>query len=494
MRGSMKRRKKVKEAVKISGVIVLAILLLGMVAAPTVAQTSTQEQTPGAQPSTSTGQSPQGSTSSTEAKPASQGPYSGDVWHRSTLTGDWGGLRNDLATKGVTFDMSLTQVYQGVVDGGIKKTWRYGGRGNLTINVDTQKLGLWPGGFLTVEVEGNYANSVNNKTGAILPVNSNQLYPMPAIPGFNDGDNIDVPQVMLTQFFSPYAAFFLGKIDITSGDANAFAHGKGDTQFFNLAFNFTPVPALAAPYSPLGAGLMILPTKDANAAVVNLMILQSTALASTSGFDDLHSNQLTFAGEGRVRTNFFGLTGHQLIGTMYSNKTFFSLDQNLRLIIQNQIEQKDGTWCIYYNFDQYLYEIKKGSDQGIGIFGRFGVSDGNPNPTHLFFSLGVGGKGVIPGRPLDQFGIGAYYGDVSNPKLTGPFATREFLRDGYGFEAYYNIAITPWLKLTPDIQVIRPSMKEVLTIGRDRFGLPIIVSQKDIDTATVLGLRLQMIF
>ena len=42
-------------------------------------------------------------------------PYSGDVWSRSTLTGDWGGLRSELAAKGVTLDMSITQVGQGVV-------------------------------------------------------------------------------------------------------------------------------------------------------------------------------------------------------------------------------------------------------------------------------------------------------------------------------------------------------------------------------------------
>jgi len=470
--------------------IMLSLIVLPgkFFALPSSAQTTSQEQTPGAQSPTSTGQSPQGSASSTESKPASQGPYSGNFWTRSTLTGDWGCLRNSLAAKGITFDMSLTQVYQGVVEGGIKETWRYGGRGNLTINVDTQKLGLWPGGFLMVEVEGNFAKSVNDKTGAIMPVNSNQVYPMMASPGSNDGDNLNVPAIMFTQFFSPYAGVFFGKIDITSADANAFAHGKGDTQFLNLALNFIPVPLLAAPYTPLGAGLIILPTKDPNAAIVNLMVLQTTAKASTSGFEDLHSNDLTFGGEARVRTDFFGLTGHQLIGSMYSNKTFSSLDQNLRLIIQGQIERKEGTWCIYYNFDQYLYEIEKGSDRGIGIFGRFGVSDGNPTFMHFFYSLGVGGKGVIPGRPLDQFGIGAYYVDIRRPKLTGLFATREFFRDEYGLEAYYNIAITPWMKLTPDIQVIRPGMKTFT----DTSGL--ISRRKHIDTATVLGIRLQLVF
>ena len=77
-----------KGMMKMFGVILLAIVLLGMGVAPTMAQTS------------------------------STAPYSGDIWHRSTLTGDWFGVRNDLAAKGITFDMSLTQVGQGVVDGG----------------------------------------------------------------------------------------------------------------------------------------------------------------------------------------------------------------------------------------------------------------------------------------------------------------------------------------------------------------------------------------
>jgi len=45
-------------------------------------------------------------------------PYSGDIWHRSTLTGDWFGVRNDLAERGVYLRYELTQVYQGIVSGG----------------------------------------------------------------------------------------------------------------------------------------------------------------------------------------------------------------------------------------------------------------------------------------------------------------------------------------------------------------------------------------
>ena len=71
--------------------------------------------------------------------------YSGDLWTRSTLSGDWWGFRNELAAKGMTIDMSLTQSAQGIVHGGKDTGWQYsGGRGDINLSLDTQKLGLWP--------------------------------------------------------------------------------------------------------------------------------------------------------------------------------------------------------------------------------------------------------------------------------------------------------------------------------------------------------------
>jgi porin len=410
-----------------------------------------------------------------ETPPA--GTYSGDFLSRSTLTGDWGGVRNDLAKKGVTFDLSLTQIYQGVVDGGKKKDWEYGGRGDLNIHVDTGKLGLWPGGFFAIEVEGNYNNSANGYTGALMPANNSHMFPRPV------DDNLNVPAFNFTQFLSPHFAVMFGKfatLTSNSGDMNEFAHGKGDTQFMNMAFNLNPVVATTVPYSTLGAGVIVLPTKNPNDAHVSFMVMQTNGQSNFTGFSDLNQNLLTFVGEGRVRTNFFGLTGHQLLGAAYANKEYGSIDQTARVIIQSgEIEKKKGSWNIHYNFDQYLYEPKKGS--GIGIFGRFGASDGNPNFMQYFYSIGVGGKGIIPGRPLDQFGIGYYYLNIHSPMFTGPLATRSFLRDEQGFEAYYNIAVTPWARLTPNIQVIKGAQKYINDNGLENNH-----------TSTVLGLRLNL--
>ena len=66
---------------------------------------------------------------------------------RSTLTGDWGGWRDNLSKKGVTLDLDLVQTGQGVPTGGRNSAWEYNGEALYDFNVNFGKLGLWPGGF-----------------------------------------------------------------------------------------------------------------------------------------------------------------------------------------------------------------------------------------------------------------------------------------------------------------------------------------------------------
>jgi porin len=313
-----------------------------------------------------------------------------------------------------------------------------------------------------------------------MPVNTNQMFPVPAEEG------VAVPALNFTQFLSEYAGVVFGKLDTTSGDMNEFAHGKGDTQFMNMAFNLNPALLMTVPYSTLGAGLIILPTKDPHAAIVTFSVVSAKGEADTSGFDTLNSDTLSFNLEARVRTDFFGLTGHQLVGAIYSNKDYTSMDQRLSLERgSNSIAKETDSWSVYYNFDQYFYEPVKGSGRGVGIFGRFAATDGNPNLINYFYSLGIGGKGIMASRPHDRFGLGWYYIDIKNPTFTGPLMTRVFLQDEQGVEAYYSVALTPWAHLTPNIQVIRGAQKQTVA--------PLPANRTDIDTATILGLRLQLL-
>jgi len=59
----------------------------------------------------------------------------------------------------------------------------------------------------------------------------------------------------LTDAFSVFA----GKMDTLDGDMNAFAHGRGKTQFSNMGFVFNPIVGATVPYSTLGAGFVFHP-------------------------------------------------------------------------------------------------------------------------------------------------------------------------------------------------------------------------------------------
>ena len=60
-----------------------------------------------------------------------------DVWHRTQLTGDWGGLRPDLARHGLFFDIYSTTAYQDVASGGLKTGSAFIQNTQASINIDT---------------------------------------------------------------------------------------------------------------------------------------------------------------------------------------------------------------------------------------------------------------------------------------------------------------------------------------------------------------------
>ena len=93
-------------------------------------------------------------------------PWSGDIWQRSQLAGDWFGSRNKLAENGLSFFADLTQYYQGVTTGGLAQQFKYGGRGDYLIDIDTAKAGLWQGGHLDLRGETRLGQDCNEIDGA----------------------------------------------------------------------------------------------------------------------------------------------------------------------------------------------------------------------------------------------------------------------------------------------------------------------------------------
>ena len=48
------------------------------------------------------------------------GTVLGDFWHRTQVTGDWGGVRTELARHGLFIDVYTTSTFQDVTSGGLK--------------------------------------------------------------------------------------------------------------------------------------------------------------------------------------------------------------------------------------------------------------------------------------------------------------------------------------------------------------------------------------
>ena len=417
-----------------------------------------------------------------------QGPapnYSGNFFSRNTMTGDWGGARGAMAEKGITFDFSLTQTEMGVISGGLDQTGRYGGRGDFYMNLDTGKAGLWPGGFLLVEGEVNYGNGANPSVGSLIPVNTNQVFPVPGHSG-----SAAIPAVTFTQFLSHYFGVTAGKYNVTAADDNEFAHGKygkGDTQFMNTAFNLIPAALFTTPYTPVGCGIVVFPNKNPESFIIKGLVYATTGVASKADFETFSHDDLSVYIEGRVRTNFFKKTGHQDVIYLHSNKEITSINEILILPGYPVLTKKQGAWMLSYNFDQYLWEPQKG--KGFGIFGRFAATDGDPSFIHYFYEFGFGGKGVGAKRPNDSYGLGGYYIDVSHPNLVTPIGSKQLLRPEKGMEMYYNFALTPWAHLSPDFQVVHGITANNI-FAHLAQGAPL----KNIDTAVVMGVRLNLVF
>ena len=305
---------------------------------------------------------------------------------------------------------------------------------------------------------------MNLDTGSAIPV---ALLPNLPAPDIND---LALTKVVFTQAFSERFEVFFGKMDTLDFDTNGFDDGNGRDHFFSTAFNYDPIATKTIPFSALGAGISLLQDDE---RIFTLMVLNSEETATTSGFDTLFANGAAMLAKLRIPTQFFGRRGHQSLGGTWSSRTFDTLAQDTRVTFPDvRIEEKEGSWSIFWGGDQYLWEDPCDSSRGWGVFGRAGLSDGNPNPISWYLSFGIGGDSPFAGRTDDTFGIGWYYTGISDE--FGPVVSR-LLRDGQGVELYYDVAVTEWFHVTPDLQIVEPNAASL-------------------DTAIVPGLRARIDF
>jgi len=392
--------------------------------------------------------------------------FGGALTERGYLLGDWGGLRTDLAQKGIRFRGSLTPTFQSIADGGTDETSAFSQSGDLWLALDFDRMGVMRGGLLVARAEWDTGRTVNNKAGTIMAPSFNALIP---VSGEAGRDVFSLTNLYYTQFLSKRFGVWFGRTDnFSNANLNEFAGLNprvGKTQFQNLALTTVPVMPVTQPYvTSLGAGVFGRPTDNWEVAA---MVMDSRESSLTDGLSDFGRDWNSFF-TAAYRYRIGDLPGRQMVAFSYSwNGDYTKLDKSQLSNIERgtPLQSEDETWAVIYSGFQYIQvfdgdtskpiNLKDGraDHRGWGVFLLAGFADEDTNPVQWSLAGGIGARGLLPGRPNDEFGIGYFLVDLKDDVVASVIGLKSAEQ---GVEIYYDFAVLPSFHITADIQVVDP--------------------------------------
>lgn len=364
-----------------------------------------------------------------------------EIWlHEDYATGNWGGLRSKLEEHGVTISGSyMTTVHTKSRHGGLlyKRGTSYHGLLNTAVEFDTQKMGLYPGGKLFVLFQNVHGKGLSEKY-----IGDTFIY-----------NNVDAGKrtTQLSEYW--YEQGFLDdkfKLKIGKQDANCEfqALDKG-FEFINSGFNFIPNSAVPAyPNAAMGLTATIQPTDD---IYVKYGFYDGQAVGSESGFNTIFHNGDTYKhyGEIGVTPDFKGHPGKYIIGTWYNSENVDELLSTEATDAGVEPGLYTSNHGFYTEFEQMIFKEKidnEEDDQGLTLIGQYSWAPPHKNEMTKYFGTAISYKGLIPKRDNDTLGVGINFANFS--KRLGHIKGESVL------EVFYKMALTPWLYIQPDFQLI----------------------------------------
>jgi porin len=392
-------------------------------------------------------------------------------WDRPAILDGPGSPKQEMRERGIIVDAWLTQFYQGVVAGDGDREWQYGGKGDLIVTFDGGKLGLWKGFYVNLHQEWLYGEDANTQgDGSLFPVNT--ALGFPRLGGYERDTSI-----IVTQAFGEQLSVSVGKFNMLDGASKTPLMGGGGLDTFMNTALAAPISGVTPAY--IVGGIATLKTQP---AIFTLMVYDPRNAQDWDVVENPFEEGTTTSLSITVPTKVGGLPGYYGVRGAYSSLDGLNLKNIPQLILPpedvgpaEEALTKEGYWYVSASVQQFLYQDPTNPAVGWGLFAEAGISDGNPNPIKWHFLGGLAGNSPIPGRQSDRWGIGYFYYGLSNDLIDGVGVAGLQLADEQGVEAFYNYFITPWLRLTGDIQWI--------DTGRD-----------DRDDAVLTALRLQTRF
>ena len=423
--------------------------------------------------------SPKKMISLTELLPVltSVSDYTGEFWSRSTMFGDLGGVRQDLYDKGFMLDVAMTQVVQGIVSGAdVDQDWGYNGVLEYQVAFDTGKLGLWPAGLLVATGVTSWSEPLGTQIGNLSPVTYTALFPIPF------DQTTELVEYYYMQGLPGNGVLNVGRINATNFvDQNRFANDWRN-QFLNVSLGNNALWGYFISFSTYNASVLYELPKG-----FSISVAVWDPETKPGDYGGVWEHVGTFLQLESTWSVFDDLGGRATFDGVYTNKDTNALDNPFFVpgAISGNPPTKKGNWMFGMNLEQYIWKPDKTAgpsnpvrtrpfdyqEPGVGLFFRFGWTPEDRNPYNIYASGGIGGRGVIPGRPYDRMGFGVY-SLIASSELNDLIIIGDRLRDEVGIEAYYNFAITPWLQISADLQWIASGVEandDALVLGTRIF-------------------------
>lgn len=400
-----------------------------------------------------------------------------DFWTQEHLTGDWGGTRSRWQRKGFELEFKLSQFYQGVASGGVREGSVYNGKLKTAFKFDLGKLAGWNFWQAEIGTETRFGAPLLGGTGAINPVNTTAIIPAAA------GTVFSITAVNFTRLIpidlkkGDLFAVSFGRYNLVDLLEEDFFAGGGTERFMNIAqigpltvLREVPLITNAASFAYIRGG----------EPIFTFAVMDPNDYSLEPGLAELFQDGVTFAPGINFPAKYWGKTAKHTLSGAVTTKKYTPFDAIRQIIIPgpplNPVEPKRGSWSASYVFRQYI--VERGRKDGWGFFTQVAFANKDTSPISTFFNAGLGGNGLIKSRPTDEFGIAYAFTNLSSVLKDNinllPLGGRRLLAE-HQTELFYNFHLTPWLRLTGDLQIIRP----VRSIA---------------NTAVVPGARLELIF
>jgi porin len=404
------------------------------------------------------------------------GTVEGDFWHRTQLSGDWGGARTDLAQRGIFIDLYTTGAYQNVTSGGLKTGSAFVQNTQLSINIDTARAGLWSGGLFHFTAQSRYGSAPANTftVGSYVPQYTGFVLPGPLL-----FQNTYPSEYFLVQSFTKQFSVLVGKIsDVFIPDQTLFGNSF---KYFFANFNLNKNPMTTNFYHPTSLAALAIWTPKLWLAVgggVTDPFTQPNTIAADA-FDRGVNIYLTAIVSYKAR----GRPGQITPSFNWSNQPKIDLESPFGRLSPAQVPAavsallgqpptadlpvnfRRNSEFLIANFSQYLSVKEQPADipemvgsgqqlRGIGVFGRLGYAPRDTNTVTRHGSVALYARGLLSSRQYDSYGIGFYYNTISGElkqdiqRLTGGPP----IKNEKGIEVFYDFAITPAIRVNPGYQ------------------------------------------